>query len=87
MLAALKDSVGQLERKAKSHDIPGTPGIAEEGDRVTLSFQVRYTSPWLPDLTQDGVETIDYANGVIQPMEDKFANRDSYLVLVSCFDH
>jgi ketosteroid isomerase-like protein len=79
VLAALKDSVDQLERKTESRDILGTPDIAEEGDRITLNFQIRYTKTGLPDLILDGVETVDYANGVIQRMEDKFANTDTYL--------
>ncbi|MEM7002025.1 MAG: hypothetical protein AAF529_14650, partial [Pseudomonadota bacterium] len=42
-LAALRRSVDLLERKTDSRELVGEPNIEEEGDRITLFFDIRLT--------------------------------------------
>lgn len=79
VLAALKDSVDRLERKAKTRELVGAPDVTESGNRITLSFSIRYTKPGVDDLLLVGVEAIDYANGIIRRMEDTFEDPEGLM--------
>ena len=74
VMQALQDSVNALERKSDSRELVGEPDISEAGNTVTLNYQLKYTKDGLPDLNLKGCETVDYANGLIQRLEDVFEN-------------
>ncbi len=76
-LAAMKNSVDLLERKTDGREIVGDPGVSEDGDRITLTYTIRYTKAGLGEFTLVGKELIDYENGLIQRMEDIFDNADA----------
>lgn len=76
-LAAMKDSVDSLERKADGRELVGEPGVSEDGDRITLTFVIKYTKEGMEDFTLVGKEFIDYADRLIQRMEDVFDNSDA----------
>lgn len=78
-IQALIDSVNALERTCDSRELVGQPDISEVGDTVTLKFVIRYTKAGKSDLVLDGVETIQYADGLITRMEDVFANTDELI--------
>ena len=78
-LAAMKNSVDLLERKADSRETVGEPGVSENGDCITLTYSVRYTKAGLDDFTLVGKELIEYENGLIKRMEDIFDNTDAII--------
>lgn len=75
VMQALQDSVNALERKCDTRELIGEPDISEAGDTITLNYELKYTKSGLPDLHLKGCETVDYANGLIQRMEDVFENQ------------
>ena len=78
-LAALRRSVDLLERKTDSRELVGEPNIEEEGDRITLTYTLKYTKAGMDDLTLAGIELIDYEAGSIRRMEDIFDNAEQLL--------
>jgi len=74
VMQALKDSVNALEKKSDSRELIGEPQVSEAGDTITLNYTLKYTKSGMPDLDLKGCETIDFANGLIQRMEDVFEN-------------
>ena len=76
VIAAMKDSVDSLERKCDARELLGEPGISESGDTITLKFSIKYTKTGSPDYILDGIETIQYAGGLISKMEDVFEDPD-----------
>jgi hypothetical protein len=78
-LAAMKSSVDSLERKVDGREIIGEPGVSEKGDTITLTFTIKYTRQGMEDFTLVGKEVINYADGLIQRMEDIFDNADALI--------
>jgi len=74
VMQALQDSVNTLERKSDSRELVGEPQISEAGNTITLNYALKYTKSGHPDLHLNGCETVDYANGLIERMEDVFEN-------------
>ena len=70
VLQTLRESVNSLDRRFYSREFLEEPKLSEDGDTVTFAFAVKYAKAGLPDLTISGTETANFANGVIERMED-----------------
>jgi hypothetical protein len=79
VIQSLQDSVNALERKCDVRELIGQPGVAEEGDTITLSFTIKYGKQGREDYLLVGVETIEYSGGLIRKMEDVFENPDDLM--------
>ena len=70
VLATLKDSLDNLDRKSDTREPIGEMDVSEDGDTVTLKFAVRFRKAGVPDLDLVGVETCEFRDGAIHRMED-----------------
>ncbi len=72
VLKALRDSVNNLDRNFDSRAFGDTPPPTEDGEVVTLIWQLTFGKEGLPDLTISGRELLTYSDGEITRMEDIF---------------
>ena len=71
VLAQLRDGVNGLDRRFDARELTATPPTSE-GDRVSLSWQLRLSTAGAPDLTATGAEHATYTDGAISRLEDVF---------------
>jgi hypothetical protein len=72
LLAHLKTSLDSFDRKLDSRALEFTEEPREEGDRVIVVWEARYSKAGAPDLVISGKEVAEFSGDRIKLLRDEF---------------
>jgi hypothetical protein len=72
LLGHLKTSLDSFDRKLDSRELEFIGDPREEGDRVIVGWEARYTKAGAPDLVLSGTEVAEFSGDRIKRLRDEF---------------